>query len=223
MLIQTLISMRYKGKRNIRVHNGNVNLVGKQKTLKLEITNDFLVHLVLLPLPTQFTQFKASYNNQKEKWTLNKLILQCVQEEGNIEREKRKSTHFASSSKNTRMNNVASKVDRQVMLKHSSTWSDGNKRNLISTSSLDKSGYFCGFENGRIDISSDSNSTGILVDRLYMLKVIACYHEIMYASSNGIKRKFNEDYASLWHKRLDHISKQRIQRLVSDKILDSLD
>ena len=27
----------------------------------------------------------------------------------------------------------------------------------------------------------------------------------------------------LWHKRLGHISKQRIQRLVSDEILDSLD
>ncbi|TYK04878.1 Retrovirus-related Pol polyprotein from transposon TNT 1-94 [Cucumis melo var. makuwa] len=38
----------------------------------------------------------------------------------------------------------------------------------------------------------------------------------------GTKRKLNENSTMLWHKCLDHISKQRIQRLVSDEILDSL-
>ena len=33
----------------------------------------------------------------------------------------------------------------------------------------------------------------------------------------------NENSVTLWHKRLGHISKQRIQRLVSDEILDPLD
>ena len=36
-------------------------------------------------------------------------------------------------------------------------------------------------------------------------------------------RKLNENSATLWHKRLGHISKQRIQRLVLDEILDPLD
>ena len=36
------------------------------------------------------------------------------------------------------------------------------------------------------------------------------------------KRKLNENFAMLWHKHLGYISKQRIQRLVSDGILDSL-
>ena len=35
--------------------------------------------------------------------------------------------------------------------------------------------------------------------------------------------KLNENSATLWHKRLGHISKQRIQRLVLDEILDPLD
>ena len=34
--------------------------------------------------------------------------------------------------------------------------------------------------------------------------------------------KLNENSATLWHKRLGHISKQRIQRLVLDEILDPL-
>ncbi|KAL8167112.1 hypothetical protein V2J09_008611 [Rumex salicifolius] len=91
--LTALISMRYKGKGNIREYIMEMsNLVGKLKALKLEITNDFLVYLVLLSLPTQFTQFK------KEKWALNELISQCVQEEDMIQRDKTKSAHFASSS-----------------------------------------------------------------------------------------------------------------------------
>jgi len=35
-------------------------------------------------------------------------------------------------------------------------------------------------------------------------------------------KKLNENSATLWHKRLGHISKQRIQRLVLDEILDPL-
>ena len=35
--------------------------------------------------------------------------------------------------------------------------------------------------------------------------------------------KLNENSATLWHKCLGHISKQRIQRLMLDEILDPLD
>ena len=45
-----------------------------------------------------------------------------------------------------------------------------------------------------------------------------------YQSTQGVKRKLtDENNSSLWHKRLGHISKRRIERLVSDGILDSLD
>ena len=54
------------------------NIASKLKALKLELSDDVLVHLVLLSLPAQFSQFKVSYNCQKEKWTLNELISYCV-------------------------------------------------------------------------------------------------------------------------------------------------
>ena len=54
------------------------NIASKLKALKLELFDDVLVHLVLLSLPAQFSQFKVSYNCQKEKWTLNELISYCV-------------------------------------------------------------------------------------------------------------------------------------------------
>ncbi|RVW68071.1 hypothetical protein CK203_064578 [Vitis vinifera] len=54
--------------------------------------------LGLISLPTQFSPFKISYNTQKEKWTLNELIAQCVQEEERLKQEKIESAHLASTS-----------------------------------------------------------------------------------------------------------------------------
>ena len=74
------------------------NLVTRLKALKLELSEDILVHLVLISLPTQFSPFKISYNTQKEKWTLDELISQCVQEENRLKQEKIESAHLASTS-----------------------------------------------------------------------------------------------------------------------------
>ncbi|KAL5811035.1 hypothetical protein ACOSQ4_027603 [Xanthoceras sorbifolium] len=74
-LLASLISMKYKGKGNIKEYIMEIShIASKLKTLKLELSDDFLVHLVLISLPAQFSQFKVSYNCQKEKWTLNELI-----------------------------------------------------------------------------------------------------------------------------------------------------
>ena len=57
-----------------------------------------------------------------------------------------------------------------------------------------------------------------------MFDTIALYHETLQLSTRGVKIKLtNENSSSLWHKRLGHISKRRIERLVSVRILDSLD
>ncbi|RVW88542.1 Retrovirus-related Pol polyprotein from transposon TNT 1-94 [Vitis vinifera] len=94
-----LVSMRYKEKENIREYIMEMsNLVTRLKALKLELSEDILVHLVLISLPTQFSPFKTSYNTQKEKWTLNELIAQCVQEEERLKQEKIESAHLASTS-----------------------------------------------------------------------------------------------------------------------------
>ncbi|XP_047943167.1 putative germin-like protein 8-1 [Salvia hispanica] len=74
-LLANLISMKYKGKGNIREYIMQMSHIASNlKAHKLEVPEDLLVHLVLLSLPTQFSQFKVSYNCQKEKWSLNELI-----------------------------------------------------------------------------------------------------------------------------------------------------
>ena len=99
------------------------------------------------------------------------------------------------------------------------------RRNLISISSLDKFGFSCSFGNNKVSLYQNSNmvGSGSLIDNLYMFDVVSSYNEILQISSHGTTRKLNENSATLWHKRLGHISKQRIQRLMLDEILDPLD
>ncbi|RVW65786.1 Retrovirus-related Pol polyprotein from transposon TNT 1-94 [Vitis vinifera] len=91
--------MLYKRKENIREYIMEMfNLVTRLKALKLELSKDKLVHLVLISLPIQFSPFKISYNRQKEKWTPSELIAQCVQEDERLKQEKIESVHLASTS-----------------------------------------------------------------------------------------------------------------------------
>ncbi|KAA8530397.1 hypothetical protein F0562_005106 [Nyssa sinensis] len=75
------------------------HLASKLRAHKLDLSEDLLVHLVLISLPTQFSQFKVSYNCQKETWSLNELISHCVQEEERLKQEKIESAHLAGTSK----------------------------------------------------------------------------------------------------------------------------
>ena len=90
-LLEKLISMRYVGKGNIREYIMEMShTTSKLKALKLELSEDLLVHLVLIS-PTQYNQFKVSYNCQKETWSLNELISHCVQEEERLKCDKTES------------------------------------------------------------------------------------------------------------------------------------
>ncbi|XP_074342958.1 uncharacterized protein LOC141680707 [Apium graveolens] len=81
-LLSKLVTMKYKGKGNIRDYIIVMsNFTGILKQLKLELSDVLLVHLVPISPPPQFEHFVMSYNTQKEKWTLNELISHCVQEE----------------------------------------------------------------------------------------------------------------------------------------------
>ena len=68
--------------------------------------------------------------------------------------------------------------------------------------------------------------TGSLLvnDNLYLLDIVASYGESFNAELHGTKCRIdNTNSGSLWHKLLGHISKNRIDRLVSNEILDSID
>ena len=63
ILLHSLTSMRYNGKGNIRGYIKEMShIVSKLKTLKIQLSEDILVHLVLNSLSAHFNQFKVSYN-----------------------------------------------------------------------------------------------------------------------------------------------------------------
>ncbi|XP_027077165.1 uncharacterized protein [Coffea arabica] len=87
-LLTCLVSMKYSGKGNIREYIMEMShLTSKLNALKLKLSEELLVHLILISLPTQFSQFKVSYNCQKETWSLNELISHCVEEEERLKQE----------------------------------------------------------------------------------------------------------------------------------------
>ena len=79
ILLHSLTSMRYNGKGNIREYIMKIShTVSKLKTLKTQLSEDVLVHLVLNSLSAHFNQFKISYNYENKKWSLNELISFCL-------------------------------------------------------------------------------------------------------------------------------------------------
>ncbi|RVW60487.1 Retrovirus-related Pol polyprotein from transposon TNT 1-94 [Vitis vinifera] len=245
-LLASLISMKYKGKGNVREYIMEMShLASKLKALKLELSDDLLVHLVLISLPAQFNQFKVSYNCQKDKWTLNELISFCVQEEERLKQDKTESAHLASTSKDKgkRKNKdnkvVASNGPEQKKQKVEVTCFFCNKPGHTKKECTKyaawrvKKGMFLTLGCLSYRKPSDAerciyvgDGTGLLnvYDNLYLLETVPSYNETLHVESRGTKRKLNKDNsASLWHKRLGHISKSRVERLVSDGILDSLD
>ncbi|CAH9053251.1 unnamed protein product [Cuscuta epithymum] len=102
-LLSTLVSMKYKGKGNIREYILEMShIASKLSALKLILPEELLVYLVLISLPSQFNQFKVSYKCIKEKWSLNELIYHCVQEEDIIKQDKTESAHLVSTSKGSK-------------------------------------------------------------------------------------------------------------------------
>ena len=89
------------------------HLASKLRALKLDLQEDLLVHLVLISLPAQFSQFKVSYNCQKETWSLNELISHCIRENERLKQDKIESAHLALTPKNRNKDNKR-KRDKEV-------------------------------------------------------------------------------------------------------------
>ena len=65
-----------------------------------------------------------------------------------------------------------------------------------------------------------------LCDNLYKLNLDNIFDETLLTLHHNIGTKrslVNEQSAFLWHKRLGHISKERLERLVKNEILPNLD
>src|SRR3954469_15746239 len=105
-------------------------------------------------------------------------------------------------------------------------------RNLISVSRLDKSHYECYFGHGKCAIWFNNSHVDVvfLHNELYLLSLCEKVHyvcnvneQVSASNKEQKKRKRTHDSSKLWHCRLDHISRGRIERLVKDEILPPLE
>jgi hypothetical protein len=84
--IKTLISDKYTGD-GVRDHILRMsNVAARLKPLNLAIKDGFLIYLIFNSLLKEFETFKVNYNSMNDKWTLEKFIAMCVQEEEMIKR-----------------------------------------------------------------------------------------------------------------------------------------
>uniref|UniRef100_A0A0E0CCJ9 CCHC-type domain-containing protein n=1 Tax=Oryza meridionalis TaxID=40149 RepID=A0A0E0CCJ9_9ORYZ len=61
-------------------------MASKLKPMDLNISDVFLVHLVMTSLPKNFDNFVVNYKISPEKWNFEELVSNCVQEEERIKR-----------------------------------------------------------------------------------------------------------------------------------------
>lgn len=100
--------------------------------------------------------------------------------------------------------------------------------NLVSLSKLDCVGYSFKFGNGCFSLLKNSQfiGSGFSCDGLYKFKLDNLFAEALLTVHYNIGTKrsmIDESSAFLWHKHLRHISKERLERLVKNEILPSLD
>ncbi|KAL0328122.1 UNVERIFIED_CONTAM: hypothetical protein Scaly_2244800 [Sesamum calycinum] len=68
-LMKRLSDVKYNGSRSVREHMMHMRDIAAQlKPLEVDISESFLVHLILNSLPKEYGPFKITYNAQKEKW-----------------------------------------------------------------------------------------------------------------------------------------------------------
>ena len=101
-------------------------------------------------------------------------------------------------------------------------------RNLVSVSKLDQAGYSIhhGDDCFNLFINSSRIGSGILIDGLYKIHLHNRFsetHLTLHPNVETKRKSSKNDSYFLWHKRLGHISSERIKRLVKDGILPNLD
>jgi hypothetical protein len=93
---------------------------------------------------------------------------------------------------------------------------------------LNLDGYFINFGNKSFSLFKNTSFVGygILYDRLYKFKLNDQFAETLLTLHHNVGTKrslINENSSNLWHKRLGHISRERLERLVKGEILLNLD
>jgi hypothetical protein len=105
------------------------------------------------------------------------------------------------------------------------------RRNLISVSCLDDDGFDCLFGKKQCLITFNDEIVGRALrhDNLYLLSikysinVVSSKNNVNVSSSKNKRKGIDDVSSKLWHRRLVHILRERIECLVKESILPPLE
>ena len=222
----------------------------KLKALGMSMDESFLVQFVLNSLPSQFALFKIHYNTNNDQWNLNELTSKCIQEQVRLRQEghnltlavtlgvTKKKGKFRKGKKFPPKKSGPRKVvvgTYRLLLKTghrmnllNTFYVPSTSKNLVSLSKLDTTGYSILFSFGQLSLLLNSVTVGygILYDGLYKISLNREFAQALITLHSNVGSKcglINENSSILWHRRLGHISRERIERLVKEGILQNLD
>ncbi|RVW25895.1 Retrovirus-related Pol polyprotein from transposon TNT 1-94 [Vitis vinifera] len=230
-LIMKFTSLKLTGIRGVREHIMEMrDIVAQLKKLEVEMSESFLVHFILNTLPLQYGPFKISYNTHKDKWSINELMTMCVQEEGRLLMEQGESAMLVTQRKGKKGKSQASQKGKQQISPKSDIKKDEKcffckKKGHVKKKCLKFQNWLEKKETSfSLIYKSECVGNGILSDGLYCIFLQNdTAHNSLHVQT-GIKRcVVKEDSSTLWHRRLGHISTDRIKRLVNDGVLSTLD
>ncbi|XP_009615393.1 uncharacterized protein [Nicotiana tomentosiformis] len=116
-LMKRLSSMTFDRSRTVREHIMDMrDNAAKLNSLKVDMSEPFLVHFILISLPVEYGPFNIYYNTHKDKWSINKLLTMCVQEEKRLKHGTPESVNLVTLGKRN------AKKDKSVPTKKKSTF-----------------------------------------------------------------------------------------------------
>jgi hypothetical protein len=116
-IMHKLINTKHHSSMSVHEHIMYLcDLSAKLNTLKMGFDDPFMVHLALVSLPDEYGNLVSSYNNMKEKWTIDKLISHVVLEEERL-KESNKDHIDNVGNKRKFHDNKDKKMLRRISLK----------------------------------------------------------------------------------------------------------
>jgi hypothetical protein len=80
------------------IHKMKSTAAKLNKYLGKDLPEDFVVHMIIKSLPKEYENFHVHYNTTvKDRWTIDQLMAQCLQEEERLKSHKGDSINYASN------------------------------------------------------------------------------------------------------------------------------
>nr|CAN80727.1 hypothetical protein VITISV_033737 [Vitis vinifera] len=214
--LKLLTTTMYDGVGGVRDHSIKLkHYINKTNEMKVKLSEKFLKRLILESLPTSF------YYEKKKKGKIVVVVnLNANMIKTNIVDVHANFWWLDTGATIHITNSLQEMTNKRRSSKHEECVYMGNGSKV--------KGYTFHFGGGKVDIFSNSVLIGniVLFGNLYSLSL---HHGPLCDSSSinfvvGCKRaRMNLSSSMLWHKRLGHISRQRLERFVRNGVFSNLD